>query len=300
MSDLIKQLINTIDSAIVDFNKAIPGIQQQVFNRLTELVKDLEIKDGKLTASVANLKTIGKIKSELQSIYRQAGYTKAVNEYLKAFNAVTVVHNKYFTELSDKFKPKPLLKAIAKVSIASTVESLTGAGLNANLIAPVEKILQQNITTGGGYIELLNQLRDYTLTNKTGMGVTERYTKQITTDALNQYAAQYTNAVTNDLGLQWFMYTGALISTSRVFCEALIKKKYIHASEIPAIVEGHFKEFEDMDGEISTKTGLPEGMIAGTNAANFHVYRGGYNCGHQLVPVSESAVPEVIRGKFAA
>jgi hypothetical protein len=39
-------------------------------------------------------------------------------------------------------------------------------------------------------------------------------------------------------------------------------------------------------------------MIDGTNSSNFIIRRGGYNCGHQLVPVAEEAVPLEIRSKI--
>jgi hypothetical protein len=146
---------------------------------------------------------------------------------------------------------------------------------------------------------MMGQMRDFLLTNETGAGALEKYTKQITTDALNQYAAQYTNAVTNDLGLEWFMYTGSIIDTSRPLCKALIKKKYIHKSELPDIILGKFKEFDEEGGKINPKTKLPEGMIPGTNASNFHIYRGGYQCGHQLIPIDASSVPEHIRLRFS-
>jgi hypothetical protein len=41
-------------------------------------------------------------------------------------------------------------------------------------------------------------------------------------------------------------------------------------------------------------------MKEGTNADNFIVNRGGWNCGHQLIPVREEAVPKAIRNRVKA
>jgi hypothetical protein len=142
---------------------------------------------------------------------------------------------------------------------------------------------------------MVERLREYLTTTKAGDGALERYAKQITTDALNQYSAQYLQVVSNDLGLQWYRYTGAEIETSRPFCKACLDKQYIHQSEIPDLLAGKFPEFKKEGGEINSKTKLPQGMIAGTNPENFHIYRGGWNCGHQLVPVSEDRVPEIAK-----
>jgi hypothetical protein len=57
----------------------------------------------------------------------------------------------------------------------------------------------------------------------------------------------------------------------------------------------------EIDGhqcKIYDATGLPMGMIDGTNPENFFVNRGGYNCGHELIPVSEVSVPKEVRERF--
>ncbi|MDR2801816.1 MAG: hypothetical protein LBB31_01190, partial [Prevotellaceae bacterium] len=46
---------------------------------------------------------------------------------------------------------------------------------------------------------------------------------------------------------------------------------------------------------IYDKTGLPYGMKEGTNVDNFTANCGGWNCGHQLVPLREESVPERVR-----
>lgn len=88
------------------------------------------------------------------------------------------------------------------------------------------------------------------------------------------------------------------MDTSRDFCKACVKKKYIHRSEFTSIVKGEFKEFKDIDGKISQRTKLPYGMIDGTNSTNFMVRRGGYSCNHKLIPVAKEVVPKEIRQAY--
>lgn len=298
--EIIKKLIDTLDKAVLDFNESIPGIQKDIAAEVERFVKDLETTGDTIKASVANMRRIAAFKDRIYTIIKRSGYDEKVKEFVKAFNEVAVIQNQYFTKLSADFKPTKLLDEIKKQSINSTIESLTEAGLNANLVNPINDILLKNITTGGSYGELTQQLRDFIVTDKTGDGALERYTKQITTDSLNQYAAQYSGAVSNDLGLNWFVYDGSIIQTSRPFCEACVKKKYIHRSEFPKLIDGDFPEFKAEGGEIYDKTGLPSGMIAGTNSSNLTVYRGGWNCGHQMIPVSDIMVPESVKAKLRA
>lgn len=259
------------------------------------MLSGLKMNDGKIATAAENLKLIAKVKARVTTLIQSGPYKKALKEFIGAYGEIEKLQTQYFQQLAKTYKPPVVLEAIREQSVNTALDSLTDAGIGVNITNKIGDLLNKNITSGAKYSDLVNQLRNFVITNESGAGVLERYTKQITTDSLNQYSAQYTNAVTNDLGLDWFMYTGSLIASSRTFCEALVKKKYIHKSELPNIVLGKFKEFEDMDGVISDKTGLPQGMVAGTTAENFHVYRGGYNCGHQLVPVDEAMVPEWIK-----
>jgi len=296
--EIIKKLIDTLDKAVLDFNESIPGIQKDIAAEIDRFVKDLETTGDTIKASVANMRRIAAFKDRIYTIIKRSGYDSKVSEFIKSFNEVAVIQNQYFTKLSEDFKPTKLLEEIKKQSISSTIESLTEAGLNANLVNPINDILVKNITTGGSYAQLTNQLRDFIVTTPEKDGALERYSKQITTDSLNQYSRQYTNAISNDLGLNWFMYDGSIIQTSRAFCEACVKKKYIHRSEFPKLIKGDFPEFKAAGGEIYDKTGLPSGMIKGTNPSNFPNYLGGYQCGHQLVPVSDLMVPESVKAKL--
>ncbi|MBK7885129.1 MAG: hypothetical protein IPJ81_16090 [Chitinophagaceae bacterium] len=141
-------------------------------------------------------------------------------------------------------------------------------------------------------------MQNYLIDNETGEGQLQKYTKQITTDALNQYSGQYTQIVSSDLDFEWFRYSGSNIETTRPFCLACTKKKFIHISEIPQLLKGNFPEFREFDGVINEKTGLPAGLIAGTDVSNFMINRGGYNCAHQLRPVSEDLVPKEYLAKI--
>ena len=293
-----KDIVTEIERAISGFNKMMPNVQNKLVAEIELLLKDIEAnKSGSVKVSVANIRLIAKIKNKIQTLFRDAEYLKSVTIFISSFDKLTKLQNKYFKQLEKKFEPKKLYDEIRKQAKIDTIETLTGAGMTAKVSKVVNDVLKVNITTGANYSSLLKQVRKALTDTKTGEGLFVKYAKQITTDALNQYNAQYVNAVSNDLGLKWFVYDGALIETSRTFCEACVAKEYIHVSEFPKVVNGDFEEFKKLDGAINSKTNLPAGMIDGTNAETFHVYRGGYNCGHQLLPISEIAVPIKIREK---
>lgn len=286
-----EELIKALDGAIDAFNGKIPAHQRRIYAELLELLKDLKTKNGRLLNSVDNLKLIIRIKAKLKQIVASKGYIKDVDEFTKAYDEIEKLQNQYFATFSATYRPPAVLEIVKQQSIETAKAYLIEGGTEQELMPKIEEILRANITTGGSYASLTEQLREYIINTDTE-GALERYSRQITTDAINQYSASYTATVTADLGLKWFRYVGSLIRTSREFCIKCVDKSYIYDGEIPEIVTG------DIDGEqipVSKTTGLPYGMYANTDADNFIIYRGGYNCGHQLVPMSEVSVPKKVR-----
>lgn len=292
-----KQLIKAIQEAVEDFAKQMPKIQQRLADTIRVSLSELDIKGGTVKISAANLKAVAKIKSHLQEAILDDGYKKEVAKFVAAFDTITDLQHAYFRAVDEKFTPPKLSKQLQKQAIDAVVSSLSESGLDANVISGVDDILRTNVTTGGSINDLQKQLDNFVLDNDAGEGILTKYTKQITADSLNQYSAQYTQIISNDLGLEWFYYAGSNIETSRPWCLACSKKKYIHISEFPALLKGDFPEFREFDGKMYR--GLPAGMYPDTTVANLQIKRGGYFCGHQLRPVSEFSVPPDYKARIA-
>ena len=297
-SEYIKKLHKLLDSSVESYNSSIPGIQDEIYKKLQVLLKELDTDaNGNIKNSIANLKTIGSIKSELEKVVLNKQLQSDTKDYINAFSEVAKLQNDYFRSIETEFTPSKLLDEIKNQSISATIESLTGAGLSFNVIEPVQNILRTNITTGGSFSSLMEQMRTFIVTSPDNLGALERHVKTTTTDALNQFSRQYSQTVSDSLNYKWFMYTGSLLETSREFCIALVKKKYFHKSEIPDIINGNFSPFEK-SGNMNPKTGLPKGMVEDTNPQNFFIYAGGYGCGHAVSPVNDEVVPASLRALF--
>jgi hypothetical protein len=128
-----------------------------------------------------------------------------------------------------------------------------------------------------------------------GGGALSRYAKTYTIDSINQFSREYMTAISNDLGYEWYAYRGSNLETTREFCEHMTKKEYVHKSEFPEILKG---KIDGHQCRIYDKTGLPYGMKEGTKVDNFTANCGGWNCGHQLVPLRAEEVPVSVRNKL--
>lgn len=295
INKIADDLLKTIGDATSGFQSAIDPIQQNIFEDVQLLVKNLDLNGNKIANTVNNIKSIGALKKKIEKIILSKEYIANVKDYIKAFNEVSSLQNAYFGELSSAEGSAKLLQAVKEQSIDQAVTSLTEGGISTNVTEGIQAILKRNITGAGTYTDLVDQMRNYILTNESGIGALERYSKQITTDALNQFSAQYSQTLSADLQNEWFMYVGSNKETTREFCRLLTAKKWIHKSEIPDIVNGI------IDGKqvlINERTGVWNGGIPGTNASNFQINRGGYGCDHQLLPVNDLLVPKNLRNLF--
>lgn len=287
-----KELISLITSAVDNFNRNIPDVQRRMLTDVLLLAKRLDTKDDKIRIAGSNLRLLSELRGKLQKILLNPDYVKSVKEYAGSFEKVTDIQHRYFGELEKTFKPPKLAKEIRRQAVQGVVNQLTETGLNANVVDKIGELMRKAATSGGSYSTLTKQLTDFIVNNESGDGQLLRYTKQISTDALNQFSGQYTQIISSDLGYEWYRYSGSNIETSRPFCLACTDRKWFHISELPDVIRGEFEEFKKRGGRINTKTELPEGMIPGTDVSNFMTNRGGYNCGHQWRPGSEDLVPE--------
>lgn len=288
------EILKRIDEAIEGFNNKIPASQKAMLESIEEELLRLDVKDGRIKTTVANLKIIASIKNKLLKIVLNEDYMAEVKNFAKAFVDITNIQNEYWKSVEKTFKPSSILKEIKNQAVEDTVNKLTEAGIGTNISSQIEDILRTNITTGGSYKDLTAQLRESLTDTDKSPGILSRYTKQITTDSINQYNANYTQIVSSDLGFEWFAYQGSDIKTTRPWCDAMTDRRYFHISEIPSLLSAedlyYIKDGKKTKVPIYEKTGLPAGMIEGTNAENIFIRRGGYNCQHQIRPVSENLV----------
>jgi hypothetical protein len=296
----IQAVLKAIDDGLITWNEAMPKIQEQIYKRLLQFQRELGVQGDTITNSVKNIKLLSSLKADLESIILDdSDYGESVVKFAKLYDKVNALNFAYFKALEKKFKPPKIVEAIKKQSISVTLEGLTEAGMNQNLITPVREMINTYVTTGGSYSQLAKELNNYINGTPTIDGALVKYTKLIATDAINQYTATVNQVISADLGWEWFRYVGSNIKTTRTFCKALTQKQYYHRSELPQIIKGNFQEFKDMKGQIYDRTKLPQGMIEDTNVSNFPTYRGGYNCGHQSYPIPTKFVPTNILATFA-
>lgn len=299
--DIIDEIQSLLEKRVNDFSDAMPAVQKQAYREVLILAKDLDTtSDGTIKPTLKNVKMIAKIKQRLNEVILDGKYYKELEKVVSTYDQITKLQNQYFTLMVGNFTVPIVLAEIQKQSIDITLESMGKEGMNAGVINRVRDILNKNVTTGGKIDDFVEEVRIYLNDTPDGDGALKKYSKQIVTDALNQYSAQYNQLVSDDLGFKFYKYVGTLVKDSREFCVKIIEAKkgcmpLIHVSQFPELLNGL------ICGEqihINKKSGLPTGLIKGTNTSNILVNRGGWQCGHQFYGQPKAIVPKDLWNKF--
>ena len=264
--------------------------QNQAYNSVLSILKDLEVdKDGYIVQSQANRKIIQKASNAFESGIKNSPYFDGIQQYVNAIPALDKVNGVYFDFISQGYKPNTqYISSLKKDTITSLESLLMQDGLESQIKAPLVNILNQNINSSAKFSDLLSQVQGYIKGTKELDGQLLRYSKQITSDALFNYSRSYQQAVTSDLGLEWYLYSGGVTKESkfsggtRPFCADRMGNYYHHT---------------EIEGWASRDWA---GKRRGTTSSTIFVYAGGYQCKHSIIPVHESIVPESAKNRITA
>ncbi len=289
---LIAKIQKQVDESVLNFNGAMPSIEKTIYSKLQLLLKQLEIKNGRLISSPQNIRLIARLKSDIEAIIRNPYYTKQVKDFAQNFDIVKRLQADYFGALVADFTIPAVIDAIKTDAVTATVTGLTESGVTANVTEPIQAMLRTSITTGGSYADLVDQVRSQIVSTKESEGILMRYVRQQTVDSINQYSATVNFTMAQSLNYNWFRFTGSLLTTSRPMCMHMVPVSYFHLREIPDLLNGIVRGEQT---PMNKKTGLPLGFKDNTTESNYISLRNGWQCGHQIFMISEAMVPEDIR-----
>lgn len=289
-TELTDRLEKIIAQASNKFEKKVITTQNQAFNSVVAILKDLTIdSDGYIMQSQANRKVIQKASNAFESAIKNSPYFDGLQQYIGAIPALDKANSIYFDFISQGYKPNAqYISSLKKDTISSLETLLMQDGLESQIKAPLVNILNQNINSSAKFTDLLKQVHEYVTGTKELDGQLFRYSKQITSDALFNYSRGYQQAVTSDLGLEWYLYAGGIIKEgkfsggSRSFCLSRIGNYYHHTE----IEKWAFQSWE--------------GKRRGTTSSTIFIYAGGYQCRHSIIPVHESVVPNESKNRINA
>lgn len=279
--ELADQIASLIAGAEQRFTAVIGKIQDSLYRKLSSILKDVSLdSDGYILQNSANRTILRQAEGVFDDVIKSPTYQTAIEESLSVVPDIDDLNQRYFETISNVFKPnRVFIKSLQQQVIRNINTYLLQDGLQANIRLPLNQILNQNINSGGSLSGMLDQLKKF-IVGEQNEGRLMRYARTYLSDTLFNYSRGYQEAVTADLGLEFYLYMGGLTKAgkhsegSREFC---IERagKYFHKKEI----EGW--------ANLSWKGKNPD-----TTESSIFVYAGGYNCRHSIIPVHVSIVPK--------
>lgn len=269
------KLEQAIQEATEALNAVLEKTQNSIYRLAVSKLRELDVDpDGYIRPSSENRKIIRGINKAFDEGLAKGGYIEGLNQFTKTIQVLDSLNSGYFEGIGKAFNAQSTsINALQKQTISSIESLLLNNGLESQIKTPLSNILFQNVTSGGSYSGMLEQVKVYVVGDE-NEGKLMHYVKQITRDALNNYSRSYQSSIGNALGLEFYQYVGGLMPESREFCRDRVNGYF------------HYKEIESW-ANLSWKGKRPD-----TTESSIFIYCGGFSCGHNAMPVSTSMVPK--------
>jgi len=249
-----------------DMESALPKVFKELSEDVIDLVAELSL-DPEDRAK--NLRDIIDLKRKIgDALVGNALYQSKVKELLEGYKELANLTDDYMTTILDDYARKPeLYQAILRANVNLTKDALLGAGVKDNFSNAIRELLKANIAGVGDKGELRKILTQFIQGSEAEKPFLQRYITQVTNDSVMTFNQEYLNTISEDLDIEYYIYSGTIIKDSRTFCVARTGRLFT-------------KEQVKSWG----KLGPWKGKIAGTNEKTIFIYRGGWNCRHTIWP----------------
>lgn len=278
LDELIKDKTLRLTRVPDEFLSAVDKATKELYPDVIELLSDLEIdSQGNILLNNTNLQLTAEVKEALKEILLQSDYVSAVKTFASEFNTQARITNQIFRKSFD-FVSEGLAEQLINISKRNTADILINTIGDEAFANAVSEQVELAVSNNASFKDTIRAIRDVVTGNDEIDGKLQQYAKQIAHDQFAIADRSYTSAVAEELGAEWFKYSGDTIESTREFCRERHNKFY------------YYKEIEEWANEDW------QGKIDGTNDKTIYSTAGGYNCRHSIIPVSIFAVPkDVIR-----
>lgn len=280
LQQLINERVARLQKAPEQIVTAAERLQKGILQRLLGQLAGLERDGDVILRNAANLTKAAEITAELQKVLTGREYVKMLAEFALEFEAAKKTSDSLFRKTFKDFSGSEMADLTLATAKARAVEELAGATVTTNFLQPLRGAIEQAVTSGADWTQTLRTMSRLVVGDEEYQGKLARHVKQVAWDALATADRAYNDAVAQDLGAEWFLYSGTELPTTRDFCRERVGKYYTRAM---------IEAWADLDWDGK--------MAETTNANTIFQNLGGWNCRHILVPVSAAAVPEWVRAK---
>jgi hypothetical protein len=281
LEETIKLKIARLDDIPNAYTDGIKKTQKDIMEKLLDSLEMLKRDEsGNIKKTQANLIVIEDIVKDLEKIFTRSDYIKITKEFINEFSVQAQITDSFFTKTFGDFDDNKFNEIALNKSKAQAYELMAGLPyVTTYLYNPVKSLLTDAIISGDSYVKTVKAIKQVvqggTIKDKKLEGKLYRYAKQMAYDTFAVADRGYTNNISLDLDIEWYVYRGGLVEDSRSFCISR-NDKYFHREEVKSW----------------GKLGNWDGKIPSTDEKTIFIYAGGYRCNHSILPTSIAAVPK--------
>lgn len=274
INELIAKKEFNLENVPGAFADGVKTAQGEIWEEMASIIQQIERKGDQIVMSKKNLQLIDKLLEQIKKVALKSDYITAIKAFSKDIDAQKKINTAYFDKaFTETLGNLDFADAVWEVSKKNSVQTLVNA-VDSEFISAAKGTLENAISTGASWKDTVKNLKTITVGNSEVEGKLYRYAKQTASDAFSISDRTYTNAVSDNLGLEFYLYAGDKIAATRPFCDERVGK-YFHKKEIEAMAS------KDWDGK-----------IRGTDSKTIFVLAGGWSCKHSWLPVSAIVVPK--------
>ena len=273
-NDWAKERYSFSDKAFEQLIKKAAAHQQQLYSFILPLLSELDQEKGKLKFTVGNMQkaqSITRNASILDSIFNNSVVKFIIKKVEKLLGLNTKYFNSFVDYAPETVEKKALRLTMQKLGYDNVTKKLIKGGylesLGKNTVTTetISGLINQGIAGKMSLKDFRKNFKDVII-NPSGLGIPERYYTTKTHDLFQAQDRQINNLYAEDLDLNFAVYAGTIIVTSRDFCKTRNGKVY-HRSEIA--------DWSNLEWQ-----GKPKVYDPFTDL-------GGYNCRHHLSWISD-------------
>lgn len=262
-----------IDDSEMELLDGFDSIENAIYNAVNKRILSMNQKDGKLVFDDANVLAVNQINAIVLAAIQNSNYPKNVKGYLRNFDQVKQYNARIQGKANgiDFAELEELISPMQQQTVTKVMEDLTGQGIDVEFIRPLTEGIYRNLVSGSTIADMQKSLTEFIKSDEQRLGQFKKYVSRMSRDAMLQFDGQINARIAAEYGLDAYIYVGTIIRDSRPQCIQWLGKQILTKAELPQLIAGAYN--------------YGSGMIPGTTADNFAVYRGGYNCRHTAVPI---------------
>lgn len=269
----LKKRFQIIDQAEENLTRNLPALQNEIYKEILPLLDRFDTSQGKIEYNRTAINLINQLEQAIKRAVGRTDYKDRVLKYLTDFEKVKEQNIKIQSSLNGINVRSSALNSIQKEAVKTTLNNLTGSGLDTNFIQPVKKVLFQHSVGGASIADTELALREIIKGAPEKLGRLERYLTQISRDSINGFDGDLQQRILVEFELDGFQYSGSLIKDSRPQCVRWV-------NDFEGVLPFDILE-EEIEWGFTNGSGMKEGTTKETFAAN----RGGWSCRHSCTAI---------------